>query len=597
MLAHQRYARQINTEDMFSRLLFSIAKTGLAPKSFYEPVPGGDRAKVAYDGMPVDVVAKTVVEGGHHYREGLTVFNLQNSLNDLDNSLDAFVDWMQDAGYSVERLERHSNWYERFEQKLKALPAEDKKRSNLAILPAFKTPFPFIAFHGESTNFLSLLRRMGVDRSAMQLDHNYVYKCLVDLAELGLIPPPTARPKPIEKKAVPSTSVQAFGVPDSRSQVASMTIERRQPGPRDVAIDIEYCGICHSDLHLAHNDWGNSQYPLVPGHEIIGRVCAVGAQVTEHAVGDRVAVGCMVDACRQCSSCEDGDEQYCETGLVWTYNGRDYRHGNALTYGGYAKSIVADAHFVIPVPATLDPAGAAPLLCAGITTWSPLQEWGVKAGMKVGIVGLGGLGHMGLKFASALGAHTVMITTSPEKASVARALGAHDVLLSNDREAMNAMKASFDFILDTVPVHHPVDPYLRLLRRDRTLCLLGAIEPLEFPRGARHAPPPAHRRLVDRRYSRDPGDVGLLRGARHHRRCGSHLARCDQPSMGTRPTERREVPVRHRLERRLTPVDDAPITHRSRIALSKASESGLAFMTVMAGTPTIEPPPKRYRGS
>lgn len=483
MLAHRHYGRQINTEDMFSRLLFSIAKTGIAPGSFYEPVPGGGRARVAYDGMPVNVVAETVVGGGEHYREGLTVFNLQNSLSDLDNSLDAFVDWMVGSGYEVERIESHAEWYRRFEQKLKALPAEDKKRSSLAILPAFKTPFSFVAFHGESTNFLTLLSRLGIGREVMQLDQDYIHKCLVDLAELGLMAPPRTRPEHAVTSPPPAVQVEAFGVPDSRSAVEPMTIDRRAPGARDVAIDIEFCGICHSDLHLAHNDWGNSQYPLVPGHEIIGRVTAVGSEVTEHAVGDRVAVGCMVDSCRTCSSCEEGDEQYCETGLVWTYASRDYRHGNTLTFGGYSQRIVVDAHFVLPVPAGLDPAGAAPLLCAGITTWSPLQQWGVRAGMKVGIVGLGGLGHMGLKFASALGAHTVMITTSPDKASVARDLGADEVLLSTDREAMHAAKSSFDFILDTVPVHHPVDPYLRLLKRDRTLCLLGALEPLEFHGG------------------------------------------------------------------------------------------------------------------
>ena len=483
MLAHQHYARQINADDMFSRLLFSVAKTGLAPASFYEPVPGGGRARVSYDGMPVNIVAQTVAAGGEHHPDGLTAFNMQNSLSDLDNSLDAFVDWMIGAGYEIERIDDHDDWYRRFEQKLNALPAEDKKRSNLAILPAYEEPLSFIAFHGESTNFLSLLRRMGVDRSAMQLDHDFLYKCLSDLGALGLIPPPTARPEPIRREPAPSTNVRAFGVPDSRSEIAPMTIDRRLPGPKDVAVEIEFCGICHSDIHLAHNDWGNTQYPMVPGHEIVGRVTAIGAEVTDHAVGDRVAVGCMVDSCRTCASCEGGHEQYCETGLVWTYNGRDYRNDNTLTYGGYSDLIVANEHFVIPVPDTLDPAGAAPLLCAGITTWSPLRKLGAGPGMKVGIIGLGGLGHMGLKFASALGAHTVMITTSPDKASTARSLGAHEVLVSTDSSAMRDAKMSFDFILDTVPVRHEVDPYLRLLKRDGTLCLLGAIEPLEFHGG------------------------------------------------------------------------------------------------------------------
>ena len=262
-----------------------------------------------------------------------------------------------------------------------------------------------------------------------------------------------------------------------------MDIERRLPGVKDVAIEIEYCGVCHSDIHFAHNDWGATQYPLVPGHEIIGRVTAVGKDVTEFTLGQRVAVGCMVDSCGSCGSCDDGLEQYCDSGLVLTYNSYDHRHENVVTYGGYSQNIVVKDSFVIPVPENLDPAAAAPLLCAGITTWSPLREWDIKPGMRVGIVGLGGLGHMGVKFSSALGAHTVLISRSADKAQDAKRLGADEILISKDLGAMRDAKESFDFILDTVPVYHDIDDYLRLLKRDGTLCLVGALEPLDFHSG------------------------------------------------------------------------------------------------------------------
>lgn len=281
-----------------------------------------------------------------------------------------------------------------------------------------------------------------------------------------------------------SKSVNAFGVTSDSSPIESLTIERRAPGPKDVSIDIEYCGICHSDIHQAHNDWKNTRhYPLVPGHEIIGRVTDIGANVSSFIIGERVSVGCMVNSCRTCGSCSDGDEQYCERFPVMTYGGFDYYHDNAPTQGGYAQHIVVDEHFVIRVPENLDPAGAAPLLCAGITTWSPLKHWSVGPGMKVGIIGLGGLGHMGVKFAAALGAHVVMITTSPEKAADAERLGAHEVLISKNKDEMKAARGSFDFLLDTVPVSHPLMPYTGLLKKDGTLCLVGALEPLTFHAG------------------------------------------------------------------------------------------------------------------
>lgn len=269
-----------------------------------------------------------------------------------------------------------------------------------------------------------------------------------------------------------------YAAQSATSALAPFTFERREPGPHDVQIEILYCGICHSDLHQARNDWSNSLYPMVPGHEIVGRVAKVGPQVTKLKVGDHAGVGCMVDSCRHCSACEDGLEQYCEEGATWTYNGKE-RTGDRLTFGGYSERIVVDERFVIRVPDGLDLKAVAPLFCAGITTYSPLRHWGVGEGQKVGVIGLGGLGHMGVKFAKAFGAKVVMITTSPGKAADALRLGADEVLLSTDRAAMAKQAGSFHFLLDTVPNGHDLNPYAALLKRDGTLVLVGVLTALE----------------------------------------------------------------------------------------------------------------------
>ncbi|APT56195.1 hydroxyacid dehydrogenase [Roseomonas gilardii] len=257
--------------------------------------------------------------------------------------------------------------------------------------------------------------------------------------------------------------------------LAPFTFERRDPGPMDVRIDILYCGVCHSDLHQARNEWHNTLYPCVPGHEIVGRVTAVGAAVTRFRVGDLAGVGCMVDSCRECASCQEGLEQYCERGFVGTYNGED-RQGGGHTFGGYSRAVVVDQAFVLKVPENLDLAAVAPLLCAGITTYSPLRHWKVGPGQRVGIVGLGGLGHMAVKFARAFGAHVVLFTTSASKVEDALRLGAHEVVLSRDEAAMAREANSFDFILDAVAAQHDINAYLGLLKRDGTLVQVGAPE-------------------------------------------------------------------------------------------------------------------------
>ncbi len=274
------------------------------------------------------------------------------------------------------------------------------------------------------------------------------------------------------------TTVAAYGTNGPTEDLVAMRIDRREPDAADVDIEILYCGVCHSDLHSARNDWGFSLYPLVPGHEIVGRVARVGAEVSRYKPGDLVAVGCLVDSCRTCPSCEEDLEQYCHGGMVGTYGSPDPRHGNAVTFGGYSQRIVVNENFVLRIPPNLDIKAAAPLLCAGITTWSPLRHWNVGPGQTVGVIGLGGLGHMGVKFAHAMGAKVVMITSSPGKAADARKLGADEVLVSSDANAMADYANQFDLLLNTIPVAHDINPYLSLLKRDGTMVVVGALVPL-----------------------------------------------------------------------------------------------------------------------
>jgi uncharacterized zinc-type alcohol dehydrogenase-like protein len=264
-----------------------------------------------------------------------------------------------------------------------------------------------------------------------------------------------------------------YGATDPKSPLHALRFERRDPGPHDVQMDILYCGVCHSDLHTARNEWNNTVYPVVPGHEIIGRVTRVGEQVTRFKEGDIGGVGCLVDSCQHCASCAEGLEQYCENGFVGTYNGEEM-HTGGMTYGGYASNIVVKENFVLRISEKLDPAAAAPLLCAGITTYSPLRHWKAGKGKKVGIVGLGGLGHMGLKLAHAMGAHVVLFTTSAGKRDDALRLGADEVVVSRNAEEMAAHENSFDFILNTVAAPHDLDAFLILLRREGTMTLVGA---------------------------------------------------------------------------------------------------------------------------
>ncbi len=268
---------------------------------------------------------------------------------------------------------------------------------------------------------------------------------------------------------------KAFAANSPTNPLKAHSIPRRDLTATDVQIKIHYCGVCHSDIHQARNEWHNTTYPCVPGHEMIGTVTAVGKKVKSFKIGDVAAVGCLVDSCGSCASCRDHLEQHCEAGPVFSYNSPD-RHLGGVTYGGYSESIVCDETFVLKVSPKLDMAAAAPLLCAGITTYSPLRRFKVGKGQKVGIVGLGGLGHMGVKFAHAFGAHVVLFTTSTNKVADGKRLGANEVVISKDAQAMNQHAHSFDFILDTVSADHDINGYLHLLKRSGTMCLVGAPE-------------------------------------------------------------------------------------------------------------------------
>ncbi len=269
--------------------------------------------------------------------------------------------------------------------------------------------------------------------------------------------------------------VRAFGTDAAQSPLQQVNIQRRSATAHDVEINILYCGVCHSDLHTARNEWHNTIYPCVPGHEIVGKITRVGEHVSKFKVGDLAAVGCMVDSCRECEHCKEGLEQYCEAGNTGTYNSPD-KHLNAHTFGGYSEVIVVDESFVLKVPENLDLAATAPLLCAGITTYSPLRHWNVGPGMKVGIVGIGGLGHMAVKIAKAMGAEVIVYTTSTSKIEDAKRLGADDVVLSSDKAQMKKYRGKLHFVLDAVSAQHDINAYLNLLKVDGSLALVGAPE-------------------------------------------------------------------------------------------------------------------------
>ncbi|WP_336732262.1 NAD(P)-dependent alcohol dehydrogenase [Chryseobacterium sp. VD8] len=273
-------------------------------------------------------------------------------------------------------------------------------------------------------------------------------------------------------------TVKAYGAESKTADLQELHITRREVTAKDVEIEILYCGVCHSDLHTARNDWGGSMYPVVPGHEIVGRVTNVGSEVSKFKVGDLAAVGCMVDSCGDCESCKHDLEQYCQNGFTGTYNGAD-KHLGGHTFGGYSQKVVVDEHFVLSVPENLDLAAVAPLLCAGITTWSPLRHWNVGRDSKVAVVGLGGLGHMAIKLAKGLGAEVTLFSRTPGKTEDAKNLGADHVVISTEQDQMDVVKGKFDVIIDTVPYEHDINPYMQTVALNGTLVMVGFVGEFE----------------------------------------------------------------------------------------------------------------------
>ena len=295
--------------------------------------------------------------------------------------------------------------------------------------------------------------------------------------------------------------IASYAAQSATTPLAPFDISRREPGPHDVEIDILYCGVCHSDIHQVRNEWGGSAFPMVPGHEIVGRVTRTGSHVTKFNPGDLAGIGCFVDSCRTCVNCQAGEEQYCDGGVAWTYNSKE-RGTDIPTFGGYSTLIVADENYILHVANTLSLPGVAPLLCAGITTYSPLRHWNVGKGSKVGVVGLGGLGHMGVKFAAAFGADVTVLSTSKSKEADALKLGAHDFLVTSDEEEMKKRKSHFDFILNTVSAKHDYGQYLQLLKLNGTMTLVG-IPPDAIPLKANP--------LISRRRSLSGSMIGGIR--------------------------------------------------------------------------------------
>ena len=312
---------------------------------------------------------------------------------------------------------------------------------------------------------------------------------------------------------------KAYAARSADAPLAPFTLDRRDPLPTDVALDVLFCGVCHSDLHQARNEWQGTTFPIVPGHEIVGRVTRVGDAVTKFRVGDLAAVGCMVGSCRTCEPCRRGLEQYCVPGCTQTYNSPDPLAPGRMTYGGYSTDVVVDEAFTLRLPGNLDPAAASPLLCAGITTYSPLRHWKAGPGKTVGVVGLGGLGHMGVRFAKAFGAHTVLFTTSPGKVADGKRLGADEVVVSRDADAMAAQKGRFDLVLDCVSADHDLNSYLGLLKLDGTLALVGAPE--------RPQPVAAFSVIVGRKSFAGSAIGGIAETQEMLDFCGEHDIVCD----------------------------------------------------------------------
>lgn len=475
ILPDQQYMGQANESDMLTRLLYSIVRTGLAPQSFYGNRKSGRRKVPHYDGVPVDVLSKAIVGAPSQDHQDCRTYHALNYLDDTV-SLDRFVDWIASAGYSVNRIPNHQEWYERMETKLKALPEEERQLSALNILMAYQQPLYGGPSWIDCTNFKNLVSSLSTLGRLPHLSEAYIHKYLADLSLLGMIPTPTsmAVAHPRKTSSLPSSSVtiKAYAALEAKAKLAPFSYELGELLPEQVNVKVSYCGICHSDLSMIKNEWGNSQYPLIPGHEIVGEVVAAGSMVKNIKVGDKVGVGWFSESCMSCSQCMHGSHHLC----------RDRKTTIAAANGGFADYVRAHWAWAIPLPEGIDMSKAGPLLCGGITVFNPIIAAGVLPTDKVGVIGIGGLGHLALKFLKHWGCEVIAFSSSESKRQQILTMGATRVVNSRSTEELATIAGRLDFIINTTSVNLDWASYLMALAPKGKFFNVGMVqEPMSIP--------------------------------------------------------------------------------------------------------------------
>jgi len=477
IMPDQEYKGQVNTSDLLTRLLYSIIHTGLAPQSFYGSRKSGRRKSPHYEGVPVNLLSKAIVNAYTKEHQKCITYHALNYLDDAV-SLDRFVDWIESAGYEINRISDHKEWYDRMETKLKSLPEHQKQNSALQILMAFQKPLYGGPSWVDCTNFKTLISSMDSVVNLPHLSEVYIHKYVKDLALLGMIPNAVnmAKQHPINQDAkTPSiTTVNAYAALQANAKLEPYTYELEELLPEQVDIKVHYCGICHSDLSMIHNEWKNAQYPLIPGHEIVGEVVAAGSMVKNIKVGDKVGVGWFSESCMSCSQCMQGSQHLC----------RDTKMTIAGTNGGFADYIRSHWAWAIPLPDGIDMSKAGPLLCGGITVFNPIIAAGVLPTDKVGVIGIGGLGHLALKFLKHWGCEVVAFSSTESKKAQILKMGATKVINSRSRDELKTVRGQLDFIINTTNVSLDWSSYLKALAPKGRLFNVGMVlEPMAIPSG------------------------------------------------------------------------------------------------------------------
>ncbi len=473
ILPDQQYKGQANTSDMLTRLLYSIVITGLAPQTFYGDRKSGRRKVPHYEGVPVDVLSKAIAGAHTQPHQNCNTYHALNYLDDTV-SLDRFVDWITSAGYPINRIPDHQDWYERMETKLKALPEEQRQLSALNVLMAYQQPHYGGPSWIDCQHFEGLVASLDTLKTVPHLSESYIHKYLGDLALLGMIPPPTKQVAalPLTDRKNTPLEVHAYAATQAKAQLTPFTYQLGELGPEQVDVKVHYCGICHSDLSMIHNEWGSSQYPLVPGHEIVGEVIAAGSAVKNIKVGDRVGVGWFSESCMSCYQCMDGSQHLC----------RDRKQTIMGTNGGFADYVRAHWAWAIPLPEGIDMSKAGPLLCGGITVFNPIIAAGVVATDRVGVVGIGGLGHLAVKFLRYWGCEVIAFSSSASKQQQILEMGATKVVNSRSPKELATIAGRLDFIINTTSVNLDWEAYLLALAPKGRFFNVGMVqEPMSIP--------------------------------------------------------------------------------------------------------------------